>query len=429
MHLKRSLYRLGMYARNHGRITANHHFLRSSEDWTLEQLRTHQFTALRRLVQAAYDHTPFYRARLDEAGVHPRDLKSLDDLPRFPTVTKADLLRHGPQIQLHPRGERLFYTETSGSTGEPLIFYRDREWDAWHRASILRGYSWYGIHPWDRNGYLWGFNLAPAQRIKTRVLDALQNRFRLFSYDDAEIDLFARKLRHAVYLGGYSSMVYEIARRLAPDHDQEPPYPLRLVKGTSEKIWPAYQDAVKRAFGTRMVSEYGAAECGIIAFECPEGRMHVNMETVVVETIHDEIVVTNLVSRSFPIIRYRLGDYVEMDRTSSCECGRAHIVLNAVTGRVGAVIQGKTGSYPSLTLYYVFKNLASGRGLVVNYQAIQSIAGELDLRVDGSVTEKEERLILREFTKYFGTDVTCHVVPNSDLRSTTHKKQDFVSRL
>jgi phenylacetate-CoA ligase len=152
-------------------------------------------------------------------------------------------------------------------------------------------------------------------------------------------------------------MIYELAKainRKGSDKYKN----IKMVKGTSEKIFDSYQEEVRKAFGKKMISEYGAAETGIIAFECPKGKMHINMETVIVEEENNEVLVTNLISRSFPVIRYKLGDYIELDPGTRCDCGRVHPVIKEVLGRTGKVIYGKSGRYPSLTLYYVFKNLA-----------------------------------------------------------------------
>lgn len=148
---------------------------------------------------------------------------------------------------------------------------------------MFRGYKWYGVDPWDRNGYFGGYNIDKKQKLKTAFLDELQNRFRIFSYDEEHIRKFVEKLRGAVYVEGYSSMVYEVAKivnRLGINND----FHLKMLKGTSEKIYDSYQDEVKKAFGQKIVSEYGSAESGLIAFECPEGgHMHINMENVIVE--------------------------------------------------------------------------------------------------------------------------------------------------
>ncbi|MGB0127260.1 MAG: hypothetical protein WBP72_06435, partial [Rhodocyclaceae bacterium] len=313
-------------------------------------------------------------------------------------------------------------------TGRPLVFYRNKDWDAWHRASVFRGYSWYGVDPWECNGYLWGYNFSPLKQAKTKLLDFLQNRFRLFSYRDDEINQFLDKLRSASYLGGYSSMIYEIAKKVNSS-GRAAEFKLKMVKGTSEKIFEGYHAESLRAFGRKITSEYGAAEAGIIAFECPHGNMHINMETVLVEVIDHEIVVTNLVSKSFPIIRYKLGDYVDVDLDTKCPCGMAHPIIKDVVGRVGKVIYGARTTYPSLTLYYVFKNLAMTHDLVFNYQATQKERGKLGVAIEGVLSDSHRQLLMQEFQRYFGEDMAVEIHHGANLKSSGKKRVDFISEI
>ncbi|MDU6482023.1 MAG: hypothetical protein E6538_08490 [Paeniclostridium sordellii] len=108
----------------------------------------------------------------------------------------------------------------------------------------------------------------------------------------------------------------------------------------------------------------------MIAFECKYGRMHITMENVLVEEEENQIIVTNLVLESFPIIRYKLGDYIELDLDTKCEGGMAHPIIKNVIRRIGNLIYGKTKTYPTFTLYYIFKNM-SNKDVVLNYQFIQ----------------------------------------------------------
>lgn len=425
--LRKLIYLLGVSLRNR-KIFANHSFLTASSGWTIDELERHQLARLKALLSRAYERSAFYRERFDKQGVRPSDIQSLRDLARIPALSKDELLANVATIQLDGDGEKLFFSETSGSSGTPLVFYRNADWDAWHRASVLRGYDWYGVKPWERNGYLWGYNIALKRRLKVRLLDALQNRFRLFSYKDDEINRFAGRLESATYLEGYSSMIYEVAKRINRGLGERPSN-LKMVKGTSEKIFPQYQDEVRKAFGQRMISEYGAAEAGIIAFECPSGSMHITMETAIVEVENNEVIVTNLASKSFPIIRYRLGDYVEVDTNAKCACGMAHHVIREVTGRVGRVIRGVENDYPSLTLYYVFKNLAIEHNLILNYRATQRKQGYLTMDVENRLTPDEKALLLKECDKYYGRDLDVDVFDEIDLRSSKKKKLDFVSEL
>ena len=426
--IQKLIYKLGIALRN-PLISERLASLLEMQGWSRKRLEQHQISRLRSLVTHAYENCSHYRSVFGDAAINPNSILSLEDLRRIPPISKEDLIEHREGIQIRRSSERLFYSETSGSTGKPLVFYRNQDWDAWHRASVFRGYHWYGVNPWDRNGYLWGYNLSWKRALKTRLLDMLQNRFRLFSYKDDEIDRFISKLMSATYLSGYSSMIYEVAKRVnVKKRDWAFPH-LRMIKGTSEKIFDKYRDEVKAAFGVPIISEYGAAEAGIIAFECPSGAMHVNMETVIVEEENNEILVTNLVSKSFPIIRYKLGDYIRLDKTSHCACGMQHEIVLDVLGRVGKVIYGKTTHYPSLTLYYVFKNLAMEHGLILNYQATQSQRGRLVLRIEGRLEEAHRTALFREIEKYFARDLDVQVKDGEELHTRKGKKADFVSEI
>jgi phenylacetate-CoA ligase len=318
-------------------------------------------------------------------------------------MDKQGLIAANSDIHTTFRFPRLFSAETSGTSGVALGFKRDEQWDSVNRAHVARGYRRFGVQPWDRNGYLWGFDIRGTRAMKTRALDFAQNRFRLFSYSDDELQAFTKELESAAFLGGYSSMVYEVAKILVSRGLSIKS--LRMVKGTSESILDVHQRMAIQAFGRRITSEYGSAETGIIAFDCPEGSMHINIEDVVVEVESDgAIIVTNLVSRSFPIIRYRLGDSVKLSSTP-CICGRSHPVLLEVLGRQGATVLGASGKYPALTFYYVFKNIALTKGVLLNYRAIQGAVGSCTLLIEGESNRVYHELIVRELEKYFGTDL------------------------
>jgi len=155
--------------------------------------------------------------------------------------------------------------------------------------------------------------------------------------------------------------------------------------------------------------------------------MHINMENVIIEEENDEIVVTNLNSRSFPIIRYRLGDYIKLaDQGFRCPCGRAHPVILEVMGRVGGNIIGNKGIYPTLTLYYLFKNLSLVRGVSLSYQAVQKEKGKIILRIEQNSPEYTD-LIKTEIRKYFKEDVDFDLQWGVSLRTKYGKIKDFIT--
>jgi len=361
-------------------------------------------------------------------GIDLSSIKTIEDLKKLPLVTKEDLITHNADIQV-ANFPKTFKASTSGSSGTSLVFNREELADSFNRASIFRGYSWYNVKPWQLNGYFWGFNFSRFKQLKFKVLDLLQNRFRLFGYQKKSFHRFVKKLRKASYLHGYSSMIYETAKQIN-NANLKQSFRLKMVKGTSEKIFDHYQQEVKKAFNCKIISEYGATEAGIIAFECTAGNMHINMEGVIVEEIDQEIVVTNLQMKSFPIIRYKLGDYIKLaPKDYQCSCGKAHLVLDEVTGRVGQNIYGFKNRYPSLYFYYIFKNLVKSFNLKLNYQVIQESKGVLAFKVEQHLEDKEEHLLKKEIYKYFKDDVDFTILTNQNLRSTNKKFKSFISKI
>ncbi len=430
--LQKIIYKLGVKWRNPS-LLRQFESLKKSDKWSIEKLQAYQFERLKTLLQFAYDHSPFYKKEFDEVGFHPSQMTSPDDMKVLPVIDKSVLIRNNGDIQSTYKFDKLQFSETSGSSGKPLLFYRDEEWDSGHRAAVMRGQSWYGIMPWDRNGYLWGYNIDRKKTLKTKILDRLCNRFRMFSYAPDDMERFCRKLRKSAFLSGYASMIYETARYINTHPYDKTKYHLKLIKGTSEKIYPNYHEETQKAFGLKITSEYGAAEAGIIAFECPEGKnMHICMENVYVEVIDGEIVVTNLLSRSFPIIRYKLGDAVVLASPDyKCPCGRNHPVVLDVCGRIGKNILGKTSKYPSLTFYYVFKNIAIQDGITLNYQARQDEKGKITINIEQNPENISElqQLVRRELDKYFHDDIDFTINWGVQLHTHKEKLKDFITTI
>lgn len=422
------LYYIGQQLRNPS-INKWLKFLKESDGWSREDLEAHQWNEFKKICNLAYQYSPFYKEFWDKSHFHPDMLKCLDDVQKIPILEKAQLLTNAASIHTNRFFKQTYTATTSGSTGDSLQFKRDESADSFNRAAIQRGYSWYQVHPWEFSGYFWGFDFKVWEQFKTRLLDRLQNRYRIFSYNEHSFKKFVKKIEKARYLSGYSSMLYDTAK-LINSQQLEKPKQLKLVVGTSEKIFEAYQEEALKAYGSKIISEYGATEAGIIAFECPEGHMHITMEGVLVEEVNKEILVSNLVMQSFPLIRYRLGDYVKLaPKEFSCSCGRNHRIIEEVTGRVGALIQGKGQQYPSLYCYYIFKNLAAKSKLILNYQAIQEEKGKLKLLIEQALTEDEKLLLLKACENYFKKDLEIEIIDSYQAASRNQKVNSFISRI
>ncbi len=422
--LHKIIYNIGERLRNPS-LQGIFNELKASDFASREELERLQLNKLKALVTHAYKHSTFYKKLLDDLHMTPDSIKTLEDLKRLPILTKKDLVDHNKSMHTTDsfKFKKLYNVLTSGSTGVPLTFKRDEYADSFNRASIKRGYSWYGVQVWERNLYFWGYDFDKMRALKVRFQDFLLNRFRLFNYKERDIESLIHKLKKVSYISGYSSIIYRLAKLINAKDLNLTFNRLKMVKGTSEKIYDSYINEVQKAFGKKMICEYGSVESGIIAFECPHGKIHINMEGVIVEEDQGEIIMTNLAMKSFPIIRYRLGDYIVLaDADEVCSCGRQHRILHEITGRIGREVYGVSQVYPSMSFLHLFKNLNKEHQLTLTYQVIQPEKGKLIFNVEETLTAEQYNLLEQEIIKYFKDDMSFEIHHTESLNKNARGK-------
>jgi phenylacetate-CoA ligase len=126
----------------------------------IDELRSLQLERLRQSATAAYERVPHYRAKMDTAGVHPRELKKLADLAKFPLTTKEDLRRNYPfGMFAVPMDQVVRIHASSGTTGQPTVVgYTSGDIDTWARL-IARSIRAAGGRPGDRVHIAYGYGL------------------------------------------------------------------------------------------------------------------------------------------------------------------------------------------------------------------------------------------------------------------------------
>ena len=402
--------------------------LKQNENLTKEQLLELQYNKLRDILIFSYNYSPYWKKIFDKHNIVITEDDPFGVLKKIPLTDKDTLISNNSEIHTQYKFNKTFKAKTSGTTGASLSFYRNELWDSYNRASIFRGYSWHGVNPSEFNFYFWGLNLSLKKRLIIWVQDLLQNRRRIFSYHKKDFESLLKHNPFLSYIEGYSSSIYELAKYAVANNKVSTFPNLKLVKGTSETILPHYKKMIKKAFGLGFANEYGSAEAGIIGFSCPHDNMHVNSESVIIEEIDGEAIVTNLNSKSFPILKYRQGDIVEIDFKANCPCGLPHPIIKSVKGRVGELIYGKNSTYPSLLLYNVFKNINEKYDMSISYQAIQKLKGQLLVKIDQNPTEFLNKIIDAEFKKYTKTDLIIEIT-RLKFKVKSSKFRDFVSEL
>ena len=111
----------------------NNNALESIEKASIDELRSLQLQRMKQTLQHAYQNSPVYKKKFDDAGVHPEDLKSLDDLAKFPFTTKSDLRDNYPFNMFAVPQEKIVRVHaSSGTTGQPTVVgYTQKDIDTW----------------------------------------------------------------------------------------------------------------------------------------------------------------------------------------------------------------------------------------------------------------------------------------------------------
>jgi len=406
-----------------------------------------QWSALTRLVRHAYRNVPYYRYLFDSVRIVPSDMRSLEDFRRIPLLTKTCLRDNFRQMLAKERKERLYTATTSGTTGLPLTFYRDGRSVAYSLAAMYRGHRWYGLDIGAKEAMLWSVPIDWKGRVGTRVKDFLLNRFRARECDLHDENFFhfslMMKKKRPDYLMGIRSLVYPFAIFLKEQEIDGRLFELKMVKCTAEVILDCQKQLIESTFGCKMASEYGSSETGVIAFECPEGSLHLMDDCVYVEFVDEadhlessrrkaRVVVTNLHNYSMPILRYDLGD-MGVASHRSCTCGRGLALMESIEGRISDQLITPDGKGAHASLFYFIVQRLTEKGFVIKqWRVYQTAVNELKIKIvkGPDFSNKALAYMDRKIHQRLGSGMNIHYEFVADIpRESSGKLKNFVSLL
>jgi phenylacetate-CoA ligase len=329
-----------------------------------EERRELQSERLRDTVAHAYENVPFYRERLDEAGVSPEDVQSVDDLERLPFTTKEDFRDEYPYgLFAVDDDEILRIHASSGTTGKPkIVGYTERDLELWDEV-MARSLESAGIEPGDTVQNAYGYGLftgglgfhGGAEALGATVIPTgsgnTQRQVELAR--DLESDAIACTPSYALYFA-------ETAHEMGVDPRE---LPLSTVLYGAEPCTEPMREAIEEHLGAIGIENYGLSELigPGVAVECREAQngMHVWEDHFYPEVVdpktgetlpegeEGELVLTSLSKEALPVLRYRTGDLTSL-AFDECACGRTTVRMDSVTGRADdrLIVRG-ANLYPS----------------------------------------------------------------------------------
>lgn len=414
------------------------HELSLSQWLDLETLRQSQWHRVREMVGYAYQHCSYYRERLAGAEFNGT-LGDWEDFKRLPLLTKQDIREYGEKLlSCEFEKKDLVETKTGGSTGVALQLYFDKQCQEIRNAADMRSAQWAG---WDIGmpvAAIWG-NPPVADTLKKKVRNLLLNR--MIYLDTMEINEpsvrrfvldWKRTKPRVIY--GHSHSIYILAKFLQ-DLGIDDLRPQGIIS-TSMMLLEPERWLIEETFRCKVTNRYGCEEVSEIACECEQHEgLHLNMDHVLVEFLKDDgtvavpgeeanIVVTDLVNRGMPLIRYCVEDMgVLSDRT--CSCGRGLPLMERVTGRRADFLKRPDGSLIA-GVSLVERTLTAIPG-IEQMQLVQDDVHHICARIvrDKAYSQIADRALRNELEAVFGDNVTIDVQYLSALGQTRSGKYRF----
>lgn len=356
-----------------------------------EALEALQLKRLQSQIERIYARVPYYRAKMDEVGVAPGDIRTLADISRLPFTTKEDLRKNYPFGLFTVPLERVVRIHaSSGTTGQPTVVgYTKRDIGIWAEL-MARCLSAAGATQKDIIHNAYGYGLFTgglgahygAENLGATVIPVSGGNTK------RQIMLM-RDFRSTVLLctPSYALNLAEAMLDMGIDPKE---MALRVGVFGAEPWSENMRQEIEKQLGLKAIDIYGLSEIigPGVAVECVEEQhgLHVMEDHFLPEIVHPEtfaplplgekgeLVFTTLTKEAFPVIRYRTKDFSRLI-TSPCTCGRTFYRMEKVTGRSDdmLIIRG-VNVFPSQIEHV----LISIEGVEPHYQIIVEREGTLD---------------------------------------------------
>ena len=402
-----------------------------------EVLEALQLKRLKQVVQRVYHTVGFYRKAFDKAGVTPDDIKTLDDLRRFPFTTKQDLRENYPfGMFAVPMSSIVRLHASSGTTGRSTVVgYTKRDIETWSEL-MARCFVAAGVTKNDIIHNAYGYGLFTgglgahygAEKLGASVIPMSggNTKRQIMILQDFGPTAICCTPSYALNLAEQGKAMGIDMRSLK----------LRVGVFGAEPWSDKMRQEIENVLGITALNIYGLSEImgPGVAMECIEGRngMHIFEDHFLVETIHPEtgevlppgesgeLVFTTITKEAFPLIRFRTRDISRL-LTEPCRCGRTLHRMDRVTGRSDdmLIIRG-VNVFPS----QIEAILLAIEGVEPQYQLIVDRAGNLDtLEIQVEVGEQifanadevkvlqnMERRIVKDIKDYLGVTAKVKLV-------------------
>jgi phenylacetate-CoA ligase len=399
--------------------------IRARESFTPAEMAEYRTQQLRKIIDIAAHHVPYYRDLFAKLGLSASDIREPADLRKLPVLEK-DMVRANPlqfvDERLDPK--RLVKETTTGTTGTPVQVFMTQD-------TVQRHYAFFDARCRFKTGLRPGIDPYVTFGVR-HVVRRERTKPPFWCYNHAGKQLYMSvyhlapqflghycdELKKRAYqaLVGFPSAISTVAKYVLAEKRRDVHIPLVITSG--ETLRPEQRAAMEKAFGCRVFDQYGCTEQSIFAAELACGHMHVSPDYGIVEILDaagnsvapgqaGQAVCTGFLNDAQIFLRYRMGDVVTWGVNSGdCDCWFP--ILESLEGRSANAIILADGRK-----MFRMSAIDSNIPTVKEYQIVQEAVGRFTIYVvpaEGFENSQKEEIV-RNFSASVGpADVRVQLV-------------------
>jgi len=383
--------------------------MRKSSHMDKDRLQAVQDKLLEKLVLHAYHHVPYYYDVFDYFGLVKNGKVYPDKFTDIPPLTKEIIRKDFDDLKSSDMNKRKWYYNASGgSTGKPLRFIQDKDYNDWNNAVKLFYMEMAGKEAGEKELKLWGSErdiLEGSIGFSAKLVNFMYNRKLLNSFRMTKKDMFnyakAWNSFRPKAVWTYIDSIHELAR--FADENKIALYSPQSIIVTAGTLDEDVRHYIEDVTGARVYNQYGSREVGSIACECHAQKgLHIFENFNKVEIVDGKILVTNLRNYSMPLVRYEIGDTGRMS-AGKCSCRRSLKRIARVTGRITDHFRKKDGT---IIHGEYFTHLFYFKDWIKKFQIVQKDYDLVEVKIvlDGAKDEKEIAQINKKIKLVMGSE-------------------------
>lgn len=414
-----SLFNYSAYKKRYGKkytYYKNLYKLNSTLDF--HQLQNIQKQKFAHFIEYVLINSPFYSKKYSSIP-NPTHLNSIKSIP---IIGKEELRKNIDFVYTIPKSKGVI-SKTGGTTGKSLevIFTQN---DVQERFAMIENFrSQFGYQLGKKTAWFSGKNLLTTKDLKKNVFWKTDYLYKVRYYSTFHIkkkyleyyinDLIKYKPEYFV---GFPSTIYEIAKYGIDNNIDFPQNIVKAIFPTAETITQNTRELIETYFKTRMYDQYASSEGAPFIFECKNKNMHLEMQSGVFEVLDDNdnpsmegrLVVTSFTTYGTPLIRYDIGDRIELS-DATCTCNNKNPIVKQILGRIDDYIYSpETGK---VNLGNISNTLKGVKG-IIKFQVIQKQIDKIVLKVvvdKEQYSDKYQKQFLKNWVDRIGKSMTIEI--------------------